>query len=228
MSVPVALLVCFALVGCQQPDVAVSNDSSVVAYVGGEPIRRERLRCKSPLDGIQQQVTCLLSGVLYQRVMDRYFARHGIVVDATMIRDEFGDQTAEPGTHDYQLQQDVLSMWHFNRQLWEEYGGRVVAAQFRPAFSQDGFWALLREEEAVGYLHIVNPDLAEAFWARSASLTGRIIHKSGRQAFERPWWREDWQPEFVVGQLPNKPLQLTRLTAASLLRSSRTLGPPRS
>jgi hypothetical protein len=168
----------------------------VVATVLGDPVRAA--------DGAD------LLGQVLTRLLDAYAAAEGIAatpseVDAfveTMEAgmresglDAFDELTPEEAAQATAMRQEMgrsmILRWKINRQLYQQYGGRLIYQQLGPE-PLDAYRQFLEERQAAGDFAITDASLEEAFWdyLRNESLHDFMEPGSeeAARAFTTPPW----------------------------------------
>ncbi|RYD35304.1 MAG: hypothetical protein EOP87_07595 [Verrucomicrobiaceae bacterium] len=112
----------------------------------------------------------------------------------TMAED--ADKPPERHPEETKMAREFVRTWKVNRELFKQYGGRVIFQQAGPE-PVDAYRDFLREEEAKGSFRITDAKAKEVFWKyfTDESMHTFLDAKDGAQAMEIPWWLKEQKPE---------------------------------
>lgn len=84
-----------------------------------------------------------------------------------------------------QVAKHAVTMWKFNKSLYEKYGGRVIFQQFgiEPL---DGYKRFLQEQEANGAFQILDATFNAEFWKYFTTTPHTEVRT--KDPFAKPWW----------------------------------------
>jgi hypothetical protein len=90
-----------------------------------------------------------------------------------------------------------ILQWKINRELYRQYGGRILFQQGGPE-PLDAYRRFLEEQQARGDFRILNKDLKTAFWRYYLTDSIHSFYAPGSseeaQAFATPWWSAKQAP----------------------------------
>jgi hypothetical protein len=87
------------------------------------------------------------------------------------------------------MARSIIRQWKINRQLYGEYGGRVIYQQLGPE-PLDAYRVFLEEQQRVGAFTIVDESLETSFWQYFTDDTRHTFFEKGSEAgaLEQPPW----------------------------------------
>lgn len=170
MGKPQALIVCLVII-LLAPGMgaAKAGEQSSVATVLGEEIRTA--------DPAEMQEAIIT------RLFDRYATERGIKaldpeIDAfvenlqrAMAADEnlaaaddlTPEEAGQVSAMRYDMARSIIRQWKLNRELYNEYGGRIIYQQLGPE-PLDAYRQFLVERQRAGAFTIHDPDMETSFW----------------------------------------------------------------
>lgn len=100
------------------------------------------------------------------------------------------EERAEAEAIQRDIARSLIGQWKINRQLYRDYGGRVIYQQLGPE-PLDAYLEYLQERQRAGDFVIFRDDFEEAFWRYFTDDTMHDFFKPGTEAgaFERPPWQ---------------------------------------
>lgn len=143
------------------------------------------------------------------RIFDRYAAEQGIVVAESEV-DAYVKQMQQTMSSDPNMQGDdeltpeeaaqieemrrqmgyaLIRQWKLNRQLYRQYGGRVIYQQLGPE-PLDAYRQYLEERQTAGDFKIIEPRFEDEFWRYYRDTEMHDFFEPGTEesAFESPPW----------------------------------------
>ena len=145
---------------------------------------------------------------LLTRLFDRYAEEHDIAVDESEIEvylqamkqgmaaeglnaeeDLTPEEAVEVKAMRKEMARSIIWQWKLNRNLYHQYGGRVIYQQFGPE-PLDAYRQYLEERQAAGDFKIENPAFEDEFWRyfKDESIHSFFEPGTEESAFEIPPW----------------------------------------
>ena len=185
--------------------LATMADGSIIEFEppGGTPLAAIVLGEEVRTTDIAQMREAILA-----RLFDQYAAQHEIeATDAeisifigdlkrgtgddgsTAQEDLSPDEAAQVETMHRELARSIIRQWKINRQMYGEYGGRVIYQQLGPE-PLDAYRRFLEEQQRDGAFTILDKSLEAVFWQYFTDDTRHTFFEKGSEAgaFELPPW----------------------------------------
>jgi len=185
--------------------LATMADGSIIEFEppGGTPLAAmvlgQEVRTTDPVQ---------MQGTILARLFDKYAAQHAIEAtdaeisaftgelkrgmsnDGLTAEDDLStDDAAQIEAMHRDMARSIIRQWKINRQLYGEYGGRVIYQQLGPE-PLDAYRRFLEEQQRAGAFTILDKSLEAAFWQYFTDDTRHTFFKKGSEAgaFEQPPW----------------------------------------
>ena len=157
---------------------------------------------------IRTSVSDEIKQTLLTRLFDRYAEEHGIAVAESEVeaylqamKKGMGakGRNAEEGLTPEEvievkamrgdMARSVIRQWKLNRELYKQYGGRIIYQQFGPE-PLDAYRQYFEERQAAGDFKIENPDFESEFWRyfKDDSIHSFFEPGTEESAFATPPW----------------------------------------
>lgn len=119
-----------------------------------------------------------------------------MAVDVLKTMDGEVEKPKKPDADEKKMAREFVRTWKVNRELFKQYGGRVIFQQAGPE-PLDAYRDFLREEETKGSFKITDGEAEKVFWKyfTDDSMHTFLDAKDGAQAMEIPWWLKEQKPE---------------------------------
>ncbi|MEE4145183.1 MAG: META domain-containing protein [Halieaceae bacterium] len=185
--------------------LATMADGSIIEFepAGGAPLAAmvlgEKIHTTDPAE---------MQEAILSRLFEQYAVQHGIEATDVEISTFIGelkrgmqddgltaedtltpDEAAQIETMRRDMARSLIRQWKINRQLYGEYGGRVIYQQFGPE-PLDAYQRFLRERQRAGSFSIVEQSFEPAFWRYFTDDTLHTFFEPGSEAsaFKKPPW----------------------------------------
>jgi len=107
-------------------------------------------------------------------------------------RERFGeDYESRMRTIDEANARQIIVAWKLNKNLFDQYGGRVVFQDDGPE-PLEAYSAFLAEKKKEGAFGIYDPDLQSAFWDyfQNDNLHSFYTPEESHEIMKQPWWEK--------------------------------------
>lgn len=185
--------------------LATMSDGAIIEFapLGDAPLAArvlgEEIRTADPAE---------MQEAILSRLFDQYATQHGIVATEDEIsisienmkrglgeegltdEDDLTQEEAEQiAAMRREMTQSIIRQWKTNRQLYSEYGGRVIYQQLGPE-PLDAYRRFIEERQRAGAFTIVEESYKTPFWRYFTDDTMHTFFEPGSEAsaFEVPPW----------------------------------------
>ena len=114
----------------------------------------------------------------------------------SMAEEEGKEKPKERDPEETKMAREFVRTWKINRELFKQYGGRVIFQQAGPE-PLDAYRDFLREHETKGSFRITDEEAKKEFgkYFTDESMHTFLDAKDGAQAMATPWWLMEQKPE---------------------------------
>jgi hypothetical protein len=96
--------------------------------------------------------------------------------------------TKEPTAQEKEMARSLIMGWKFDKMLYKQYGGRVIAGQQSPFSPVGAYKSLLQDKQKEGLFEIYDKAILNKFWSVFDKAPKEATVPKEKVNYDKPWW----------------------------------------